>query len=113
MRPRAVIYRTVVRAAAPQAVATALGLGWLHGKAIRGDAGAVRSGYPALGARNKYAGYAAPPQIFTGYSARRVAGGAVRAGGAGLPSANAPPTVLSSPLSAAMATVTSMQKGNR
>jgi hypothetical protein len=113
MRPRVVIYRTLVRAAAPQAIATALGLGWLYGKAIRGDNGTVRSGYPALGARNKYAGYARPPQIFTGYTARRVAGGSIRAGGAGLPSTNAPPTILSSPLQQALATVTSTQTGNR
>ena len=109
MRPRTTIYRTPVRWAAPQAIATALGLGWLYGKAIRGDNGAIRYGYPTFGDRAKYTGYAYPPQLFVGYSARRVAAGAIRVNAAGLPSSKSPGSLLNSPLKRATSTVTAQQ----
>ena len=112
MRPRVLRYTVRVRAAAPQAVAIATGLAWLHGKAINGSPGgngAIRYGYPAIGTREKFQGYASPPQIFSGYTAKRVAGGAIRLTPAGLPSTSAPVSVLSSPLVRAMATVGSAQ----
>lgn len=113
MKPRVTTYRTRVRWAAPQAIATAIGLGWLYGKAIRGDNGAVRYGYPAMGDRNKFAGYAYPPQIFTGYTAKRVAAGAVRVNAAGLPGTKSPASLLNSPLKRATATVTARQIGGQ
>lgn len=109
MRPRVTVYRTPVRWAAPQAIAQAVGLGWLYGKAIAGDNGAVRYGYPALGTRRKFTGYAFPPQIFLNYSARRVAAGAIRNKRGALPATNAPTSVLNSPLKKATATVTARQ----
>ncbi len=100
MQPRVVRYDTPVRASAPQAVAIALGLGWLYGKAIRpGQNGATRYGYPGIGQRNKYAGYAEAPQVFTGYSARRVAAGAVKATPPAYPSTTTPAAAAASPLS--------------
>jgi hypothetical protein len=101
MQPQVVGYRTPVRASAPQAVAIALGLGWLYGKAIRpGQNGATRYGYPSISTqRAKYAGYVTPPQIFTGYSARRVAAGSVRATQAAYPSTSTPAAAAASPLS--------------
>lgn len=114
MRPQVIEYRVPVHAAAPQAVALAVGLGWLHGKAINGSQdgnGFIRYGEPALGMRRKFTGYAFPPQIFTGYSARRVAGGAVRNQPASLPSTSTPDSLLRSPLQRAMATVGAAQLG--
>ncbi len=114
MRPRVVTYHTPVRASAPQAVAIALGLGWLYGKAIRpGQNGTTRYGYPGIGQRNKYAGYVTPPQIFTGYSAARVAGGAIRATPAAYPSTTTPAAAAASPLTRALATVGSSQMNAR
>jgi hypothetical protein len=110
MRPRVVEYQTPVRAAAPQAVAIALGLAWLQGKAIRGDNGSTRYGWPGMDTqRTKYAGYVTPPQIFTGYSARRVAGGSIRATPAALPSTTNPVTV--TPLMRSLAAVSAQQLG--
>ena len=106
MIPQSTTFRTKVRWAAPQAIAQARGLGWLFGKAIRGDNGAVIYGYPALGTRQKFTGYAYPGQLFIGYSARRVAGGAIRVTPSGLPSTSSTVTQLSSPLVQAMRTVT-------
>jgi hypothetical protein len=104
--PRSTTYRTRVRWAAPQAIAIARGLGWLHGKAIAGDNGQVIIGYPAIGTRQKFAGYAFPGQLFIGYSARRVAGGAIRVTPSGLPSTSSTASQLASPLVQAMRTVT-------
>ncbi len=115
MRPLVITYRTRVRAAAPQAVAIASGLGWLYGKAINGSAGgngAIRYGLGAgdiQAQRTSYPGYVFPPQIFTGHSAKRVAAGAIRNTPPGLPSTNVPDTVLGSPLARAMATVGARQ----
>jgi hypothetical protein len=106
MDPRTTTYRTPVRWAAPQAIAQATGLGWLFGKAIRGDNGFVRYGYPALGTRAKFTGYAFPGQLFIGYTARRVAGGAIRVTPSGLPSTSSADSQLASPLVQAMRTVT-------
>lgn len=114
-RPVRQTFLTKVRWAAPQAIGQASSLGWLYGKAIAGDNGAVRYGAPGVwGNRSKYNGYAFPGQLFTGYSARRVATGAIRATPAGLPSTSSPDTLLSSPLSMAMRTVTVRQmQGNQ
>jgi len=85
MQPEVTTYRTPVRSVAPQAVAIARGLGWLYGKAIKGDNGAIRYGYPAPGTRAKFSGYAFPPQAFAGYDPRKVAAGAARPDPAGYP----------------------------
>jgi hypothetical protein len=106
MDPRTTNYRTPVRWAAPQSIAQAVGLGWLYGKAIRGDNGHVIIGYPALGTRQKFTGYAFPGQLFIGYSARRVAGGSIRVTPSGLPSTSSSAGQLASPLVQAMRTVT-------
>lgn len=112
MRPQVIRYSTPVRAAAPQAVAIASGLGRLYGQAINGSVGgngAIRYGEPAIGDRRKFTGYVFPPQLFVGYSARRVAGGAIRNTPAGMPSTTAPASLLNSPLAKAMATVGARQ----
>jgi hypothetical protein len=108
--PRKTTYRTPVRWAAPQSIALARGLGWLYGKAINGtDNGTVRIGYPAIASRQKYAGYVFPAQLFIGYSARRVATGAIRLTPSGLPSTSSTASTLASPLMQAMQNVTSGQ----
>ncbi len=115
MRPQVLTYRVRVRAAAPQAVAVASGLGWLYGKAVNGSAGgngAIRYGAgpgDIQAQRTGFTGYVFPPQIFTGHTARRVAGGAIRATPAGLPSTSGTDTLLGSPLARAMATVGARQ----
>lgn len=109
MNPRSTTFRTPVRWAAPQAIAIARGLGWLHGKAIKGDNGTIRIGYPAIASREKYAGYVFPGQLFIGYTARRVAGGSIRVTPSGLPSTSSSASTLASPLMQAMSTVTAGQ----
>jgi hypothetical protein len=109
MIPKVSNYRTPVRWAAPQAIAIARGLGWLHGKAIKGDNGSILIGYPAIASRQKYAGYVFPGQLFIGYSARRVAAGAIRVTPNGLPSTSNTASTMSSPLVQAMANVTAGQ----
>lgn len=109
MRPKVTTYRTPVRWAAPQAIALALGLGNLHGRGIRGQTGHITYGYPGLGTRAKFTGYVFPPQIFTGYSARRVAAGAIRSSPASMPSSKSPASLLNSPLKRATMTVTASQ----
>jgi len=109
MRPKVTTYAVPVHEAAPQAIAIARGLGWLHGKAIKGDNGAVRYGWPAIGTRNNFTGYAFPPQIFTGYDPRRVAGGAVRVSTPALSTSTTPVSENYSPLQQAMANVTGYQ----
>jgi hypothetical protein len=106
MRPQVTRFKVPVRWAAPQAIAVASGLGWLHGKAIAGDNGRILYGYPQIGMREKYQGYAFPAQLFTGYTARRVATGAIRVHTGGLPSTASPASTLASPLVMAMRTVT-------
>lgn len=108
MKPQVTTYSTPVRSAAPQATAIARGLGWLYGKAIRGDAGAIRFGYPQIGMRNKYQGYVFPPQIFTGYDPAKVARGAVRVATPALSTNTLPQTETFSPLTQAMANVTGL-----
>lgn len=106
MRPTTQAYRTPVRWAAPQAIAIARGLGWLHGKAIRGDNGAIRYGYPAPGTRASYQGYAFPPQLFAGYDPAKVAAGLVRPDPARYPGETLSPSAADGPLARAMATAT-------
>lgn len=116
MRGRVEHYRVPVRWADPRALSMARALGWLHGKAIAGDNGAVR--YGAAGSisaqRTYFTGYAFPPQIFTGYDARRVAGGRARVAAPALPGAGGPQpaAVRQSPLSRAMESVTAAQRLN-
>jgi hypothetical protein len=113
-RPRKSTFLTKVRWAAPQAIGQASALGWLQGKAIAGDNGAIRYGYPTIGTRAKFNGYAFPGQLFLGYSARKVAGGSIRLTPGALPSTSSPDTLLSSPLQMAMRTVTVRQmQGNQ
>lgn len=109
MRPETTVYRTPVRHSAPQAIGMARVLGWLYGKAIAGDNGRIRIGYPALGLRNKYTGYVYPPQLFTGYDPRKVAAGFIRPDPATLPGESMNPGGLSSPLQKAMASVMTSQ----
>ena len=106
MIPRRTTYRTPVRWAAPQAIAIARGLGWLHGRAIKGDNGHITIGYPSIASRQKYAGYVFPGQLFIGYTARRVATGAIRVTPSGLPSTSSSASTLASPLMQAMQNVT-------
>jgi hypothetical protein len=108
MKPQVTTYSTPVHSAAPQAIAIARGLGWLFGKAIRGDNGAVRYGYPQIGMRAKYQGYVFPPQIFTGYDASKVARGAVRVATPALSTNTLPQSETYSPLTQAMANVTGL-----
>lgn len=106
MRARVQRFTVPVRWAAPQAIAQAVGLGWLYGKAIAGDNGAVRYGYPSISTRAKYAGYAFPPQLFTGYDARKVAAGAIRPDPASYPGDSVSPATASDPMSRALETIT-------
>lgn len=111
MRGQVVNYRTPVRSAAPQAIGLARALGWLYGKAIKGDNGAIRYGYPSLDTnRTSYKGYVYPPQIFIGYDPAKVAAGLVRPDPASLPGDSMSPYASTgSPLAAAMAAVTTSQ----
>lgn len=110
MRPRTTRYEVPVRWAAPQAIALARGLGWLHGKAINGSTGgngAIRYGYPSIHTqRTKYAGWVNPPQLFTGYDPGKVAAGLVRPDPARYPGEALSPATAASPLARAMATAT-------
>lgn len=111
IRPRVDHYQTPVRAAAPQAIALAVALARrITSPATRG-AGTIKYGYPAIGTREKYAGYADTPQLFIGYSPSKVAAGAFRGAPGALPSTSTPTTLLNSPLQRAMATVTDQQLG--
>lgn len=115
MKPQQTIFRTPVRWAAPQATGMARALGWLYGKAIAGDNGAIRyGGGPGdlQAQRSAYTGYAFPPQLFTGYDPRKVAAGAIRATPAAYPATTTPAGVLSSPLARAMESVTAAQHAN-
>jgi hypothetical protein len=113
MRPRVAIFRTRVHAAAPQAVALVTGLARRDIPGISGHSGARRYGYPAPGTRQKYAGYVNPPQLFTGYSAKRVAAGAIRATPPAIPTSTQPWSLTASPLMQAMANVSAGQLQKR
>src|SRR5580698_8845947 len=103
--PRTTTYATRVRWRDPQSLWLAKALGWLYGKAISGDNGTVRYGYPGLDTdRGMYKGYVFPPQAFTGYDPERVAAGFVRPDPASLPCESLDPYAAStSPIVAAMA----------
>lgn len=106
MRPDVETFRTPVRHVAPQAIAIARGLAWLHGKAIRGDNGSIRYGYPGLDSnRARYSGYAFPPQLFAGYNPAKVAAGTPRPDPAAFPGESIS-SRNDTPLQRAMATVT-------
>jgi hypothetical protein len=110
-QPQVTVYRTPVRSAAPQAIWIARALGWLYGKAIKGDNGAVRYGYPGLDTnRTSYKGYVFPPQIFTGYDPGKVAAGFIRPDPASLPGDSTAPAAARSPLARAMHAVTVSQQ---
>lgn len=112
MQPQVTNYKVPVRSAAPQAIRLARALGWLYGKAIRGDNGAVRYGYPSISTqRTKYAGYVNPPQLFLGYDPARVAAGFIRPDPASLPGDSMSPAAVRSPLMSAMHNVTVSQQG--
>jgi hypothetical protein len=114
MRQQVKTYAVPVRSAAPQAVAIAVGLGWLHGKAIRGDNGATRIGQPDIGtAATNFCGYAFPPQLFTGWDPRHVAGGSVKPATPALSTSTQPATDSMSPMQAAMANVSAVPTGMR
>lgn len=115
-QPQVDVYRVPVRWAAPQAISLARVLGWLFGKAIAGDNGAIRYGGPGdiQANRTAFKGYAFPAQMFTGYSATRVAGGRARVAHPSFPATGSarPDTVLQSPLNRAMEAVTAAQRVN-
>lgn len=112
--PGVLTYATKVRLPAPQAIALARGIGALYGRGINGETGSVRFGYPAIGTRTKFAGYANTPQLFMGYSPRKVAAGSFRGMPGALPATSNPGTFpLNSPLQNAMATVTLQQMQGR
>lgn len=113
MRGEVTVYRTPVRWAAPQAIGLARALGWLHGKAIKGDNGAIRYGYPTLGTRAKYTGYVYPPQLFVGYDPAKVAAGLIRPDPASLPGESMNPYNSGSPLQRAMGAVMQSQMASR
>lgn len=93
MKPNVTEYRVPVRSVAPQAIALARGLAWLYGKAISGDNGTIRYGYPGLSTdRTRFSGYAFPPQAFVGYDAGKVAAGAARPDPASFPGESISPT---------------------
>jgi hypothetical protein len=110
--PHVDYYTTPVRAASPQSIgiARALARSFTAG-ALRGT-GAIRYGYPQIGSRNKFQGYANTPQLFTGYSPTKVAGGAFRGARPAIPSTSAPITMLNTPTMRAMATVTNATQLN-
>jgi hypothetical protein len=108
-RPRVDTYTVPVRAAAPQAIGIARALAFLFGGDVNGRSGTVRFGYPQIGNREKYQGYANTPQLFTGYDPRKVAAGTFRGAPGALPSTTAPASLLNAPLQRAMATVTAAQ----
>lgn len=110
MQPEVVNYRVPVRSAAPQAIGLARALGWLFGKSIKGDNGAIRYGYPTLGTRAKFTGYAYPPQLFVGYDPAKVAAGLIRADPASMPGESVTPyPANNSPMMRAMSAVTTSQ----
>jgi hypothetical protein len=113
VKPRVSVFRTRVHQAAPQAAAIVSGLARRDVRGIDGHTGTRRYGYPAPGTRRKYAGYATPPQLFTGYTARRVAAGAIRATPPAIPTSTQPYSLTSSPLMQAMANVSAGQLQKR
>jgi hypothetical protein len=114
MRPRIATYRTRVWQAAPQAVAIVTGLARRDVAGISGHTGTRRYGYPSQQTqRTKYAGYVNPPQMFIGYTAKRVAAGAIRATPPAIPTSTQPWSVTGSPLMQAMATVSAGQLQKR
>lgn len=109
--PRVDHYSVPVRAVSPQAAGLARRLAALLTAPAVIGAGTVRYGYPAPGTRAKYAGYADTPQLFVGYSPRRVAGGTFRGAPGGLPATSGPVNWGNAPLMRSMATLSSMQLG--
>lgn len=108
-QPEVVNYRVPVRSADPRAVRLARALGWLFGKSIAGDNGAIRYGTPGLDTqRTMYTGYVYPPQIFTGYQPGKLAG-AIRPDPASLPGDSLNPYGAGNPIARAMAAVTTSQ----
>jgi hypothetical protein len=106
LRPRVTNYMVPVHSRDPIGIAYEIAL---TNRDLRGTrSGATRIGWPSLGLRNDFKGYAAPPQLFVGYSATKVAGGALKGSPGGLPGTQAPPGYIS-PLLAAAATISSAQ----
>lgn len=109
-RPQVTHYNVPVRSAAPQAIRLATALGWLFGKAIRGDNGHIIYGYPSIQTqRAKFAGYVNPPQLFLGYDPAKVAAGFVRPDPASLPGDHVSPSAAGSPIMIAMHNVSVSQ----
>lgn len=114
IRPAVLHYSTPVREAHPLAQRIAGALGGLYGRAINGGGkagGAIRYGYPQIGMRTKFAGYTFPPQMFIGWNANMVAGGAIRPTLGQLPGSQAP-YANTGPLLAAMAAATGPRPTN-
>jgi hypothetical protein len=91
------VYKRVVRvpAADPIGTSMAVRLNGLYGQAVaarQGSNGAIRYGWPGVQSqRVKYAGYAAPPQAFSGYNPWRTPSGHPATMGMGLPYTSPPP----------------------
>lgn len=103
-------YSVPVRAAAPQAIALARGLARAFTQPSLRGTGAVRYGYPGIGMREKFGGYANSPQLFLGYSPHKVAAGAFRGAPGALPSTSSPTSLLNNTLLRAVATITEQQQ---
>lgn len=107
-------YRVPVRWRDPWSLWSARFLGWLHGKAIAGQNGAVRYDGPGSiqAQRTYYTGYVFPPQIFTGWNPRHVAGGRARVATPAFPATTSPMASAQTPTSRAMEAVTAAQRLN-
>lgn len=89
----------------PVSVYMASALGNIYGRAIAGFNGAVVYGYPGLDTnKTNYQGYAAPQQMFMGWSPRRAAGGSILPTPSQLP-ATSPPATSDNPLLSAVAMI--------
>jgi hypothetical protein len=103
-RPQVLQYRTPVWAAHPVSQWMASAIGRIWGKGISGGRGTIIYGYPQIGMRAKFQGYAYPQQMFTGWNPSTVAGGRIIPSPGGLPGTQAP-YANTSPLLAAVANI--------
>jgi hypothetical protein len=90
IRPKVVHYAVPVHAAHPVSVGMISRLSALYARGINGNTGTIRYGYPQIGSREKFAGYAFPPQMFTGWNPRLAGAGTVRPTPGQLPGSQAP-----------------------
>jgi len=110
IKPRVQTYAVPFHSRDPIGIATVTALQNLYQRGMSGQAGAVRIGWPALGLRNNFTGYAAPAQLFTGWNPAKVAAGSIVPTPGGLPGSQAPAGYLS-PLLRQAAAISAMQGG--